>query len=295
MKNPTREQETDRIYEIPAFLIEEQVRSALKEDFGHGFDITSCSVIPADAEAAVNLTARENGTLSAVDCARTVFEILKDNVRSEFFFNEGEYVEKGDVIARFTGRARTVLSGERVALNYLGAMSGIATLTAKYVRAVSHTEARIACTRKTAPGLRMLQKRAVRAGGGFNHRQGLDDTVLIKDNHIAICGGVEKAVRSARAAIGHTVKIETECDTLKQVEEALHAGSDIIMADNMNFDQIRQAVKIINGKVPLEVSGGVNLQNVASYAEAGANIISVGALTHSAPCLDVAFDFSSFR
>ena len=252
-------------------------------------------MIPEKAKAVVSLVAREEMILSAPDCAKITFKILDTDVECAFFHKEGDRVAKGAVIARFSGSARSVLSGERVVLNFIGRMSGVASLTAQFVKAVSHTKTKIVCTRKTTPGLRILEKRAVRAGGGFNHRQGLDDAVLIKDNHIAVCGGARPAIEAARAAIGHMIKVECECDTLAQVEEALSAGADIIMADNMTPEEIKTAAALVGGRVPLEVSGGVSLETAPLYAEAGADLISIGALTHSAACADVAFDFESLK
>ena len=204
--------------------------------------------------------------------------------------DDGTAVEAGTVIARISGPARAILSAERVALNLLGRLCGIATLTASVAASVAGTGTAIACTRKTTPGLRMLEKYAVRAGGGANHRFGLDDAVLIKDNHVAVAGGVAPAIASARAAVGHLVKIETEVDTLDQLAEALEAGADVVLLDNMGPDDLRKAVEMTGGRIPLEASGGITPENVREIAETGVDVISMGWLTHSARTLDVALD-----
>jgi nicotinate-nucleotide pyrophosphorylase (carboxylating) len=206
------------------------------------------------------------------------------------FAPDGTTVEQGAVLATVEGQARAVLAGERVALNFLGHLSGVATATRQLVDAVAGTKARIVCTRKTTPGLRALEKYAVRCGGGHNHRFGLDDAVLIKDNHIAACGGIRTAVERARAGLGHMVKVEVEVDTLAQLDEALALGVEAILLDNMTVDELRSAVRLTKGRVALEASGGVSLATVRAVAETGVDYISSGAITHSAPSLDVALD-----
>lgn len=280
------------LYAPPFFLIQEHVRLALKEDFGHGADITSECVLPFDTRAYVHMVARENLTLAGTVCARAAFDIIDSTIDYEQHFQDGDILSKGDVIFTLKGNARSILSAERVALNYVGHLSGIATQTAQYVQKIKGTKTRVTCTRKTLPHLRMLQKYAVRVGGGFSHRYGLDDGILIKDNHIAACGGIQSAVDYARASISHTTKIQVECDTLPQVNQALKAKADIIMLDNMTCDQMREAVSIIKDQAIIEASGGITLDTISEIAQTGIDIISIGALTHSIKNADVAFDFN---
>ncbi|MCJ7726268.1 MAG: carboxylating nicotinate-nucleotide diphosphorylase [Acidimicrobiia bacterium] len=266
------------------------VEAALREDLGRAGDQTTDAVIPATATATAAVVAREAGTIAGLEIACSAFRLLDDRVQVEILVADGSAVAAGTVVAEISGPARAILSAERVALNLLGRMCGIATLTAGIVGAVAGTGAAIACTRKTTPGLRLLEKYAVRAGGGANHRFGLDDAVLIKDNHVAVAGGVAPAIAAARRAVGHLVKIETEVDTLDQLAEALEAGADAVLLDNMGPDQLRKAVAMTDGKVPLEASGGISPDNVREIAETGVDVISMGWLTHSVKTLDVALD-----
>ena len=275
----------------PDLLLEPIVRAALAEDLGRGGDITTDAVIPADATARVAFAVREPGTIAGLDCARLAFSILDPKLDFRIVVPDGGRVEAGDVIATCSGPARSILSAERVALNFVAQLSGVASATAGIVRAISHTKARLTCTRKTVPGLRTLQKYAVRAGGGVSHRFGLDDAVLIKDNHIAIAGGVGVAVRRAKQATGHLVKIECEVETLAQLDEALDAGVDAVLLDNMSIQTLRQAMKLIKNRAVAEASGRITPQTAPEIAEAGVDLISAGWLTHSAPALDIGLDF----
>ena len=271
-------------------LIETAVRAALIEDLGRAGDITSQAVIPATKQASAVIVARKSGVLCGIAFAETAFRLVEPELKISTHKQDGDALREGDVIARISGPARGLLSSERVALNYLCHLSGIASLTAKFVSEISHTKARIADTRKTTPGLRAFQKYAVHCGGGMNHRFGLDDAVLIKDNHIAVAGGVVPALRAAKAAVGHLVKIEIEVDTLAQLSEVIAEGADVVLLDNMSHDQLRQAAVLVGGKMLCEASGNVNLSNVRAIAETGMDIISSGALTHSAPNLDLGLD-----
>jgi len=278
---------------LSPLLIKDAVKQALEEDLGRAGDITSKSIISEHAIAKGQIVLREDGVIAGLDLAEAAFHCLDANIQFERHHSDGELVAAGTAIATMTGNARNILSAERVALNYMGRLSGIATHTHSFSEKVKHTQAKICDTRKTTPGLRLLEKYAVLCGGGQNHRFGLDDAVLIKDNHIVVAGSVEKAVTSAQKNIGHMVKIEVEVDTLDQLKEALDAGADIILLDNMTNDQLREAVSIIDGRAVAEASGGVNLETVQGISETGVNLISIGALTHSAPNLDLGLDFSS--
>ncbi len=271
-------------------LIEPIVRAALIEDLGRAGDITSTACIAGDAVLSVAFVSRQPGAIAGLGCARLAMTTLDPTLTFEAVARDGERVSPGSVLARVTGNARAILSAERVALNLLGRLSGVASLTATYVDHIAHTRAKIIDTRKTTPGLRLLEKYAVRCGGGANHRFGLDDAVLIKDNHVAACGGVGEAVRRARASVGHMVKIEVEVDTLEQFHEALAERPDIVMLDNFELDDLREAVRVADRRLVLEASGGVNLRTVRAIAETGVDLISVGALTHSAPVLDIGLD-----
>ncbi len=262
------------------------IENALMEDI-HTGDITTLAVVPDRRPARARLIAKEPLVLAGIDVAARVFTFLDGSVRFEAKQGDGVRLAVGDLIAEVTGDSAILLQGERVALNLLQRMCGTATLTAKYVEAVVGTRARIVDTRKTTPGLRVLEKYAVRVGGGTNHRTGLYDGVLIKENHIAAAGGITRAVNLARAYIPHTMKIEVETETLSEVTEALEAAADIIMLDNMDLATMREAVTIIGGRVLVEASGGVNLETVRGIAETGVDIISVGALTHSARAMDI--------
>ena len=271
-------------------LIGPLVGAALAEDLGRAGDITSDAVIPADAQAEAAFVARRPGTIAGLALAEAAFEQVDPAIRFEAMLQDGAEVSPGDVIARLAGPARGILTGERVALNFLGHLSGVATATASIVRAIAHTRARVVCTRKTTPGLRAVEKYAVRCGGGMNHRFGLDDAILIKDNHIAIAGGIGPALARARAACGHLVKIEIEVDTLDQLDEVLAIGADAILLDNMRPDMLAEAVRRVRGRAITEASGGIDLESAPAIAESGVDMLSAGWLTHSAKVLDIGLD-----
>lgn len=273
-------------------LVEAAIRAALAEDLGLAGDITTNATIAADTKANAVIAARKPGVVAGLDLAEAAFRDLDPHCRFKVEVADGGHVDAGATIVRVSGNARALLSAERVALNFMGRLSGIATLTRAYVDAVAGTRARILDTRKTTPGLRAFEKYAVRCGGGFSHRTGLFDAVLIKDNHIVAAGGIAKAVSAARAAAGHTVKIEVEVDTLEQLDAALAAGIDCVLLDNMSAETLAKAVARVGGACLTEASGGVNLDTVRQIAESGVDLISVGALTHSAPVLDLGFDFN---
>ena len=275
----------------PALLVEPVVRAALEEDLGRAGDITSQLTVPADARAAARLVARKPGRIAGLICAEAAFRLVDPALKFDVATPDGSDVAAGTVLATISGSARSILTAERVALNFLGPLSGTATATAALVKAVDGTATRIICTRKTLPGLRALQKYAVRCGGGFNHRFGLDDAAMIKDNHVQAAGGIKPAIAGLRAGLGHTVKIELEVDTLAQLEEALGLGVDTILLDNMSLDDLRRAVALAKGKAVLEASGNVTLASVRAIAETGIGYISSGAITHSAPNLDIGLDF----
>ncbi|MFH1027750.1 MAG: carboxylating nicotinate-nucleotide diphosphorylase [Pseudomonadota bacterium] len=267
-------------------MIDRMIEQALLEDI-HTGDITTKAVVPQRRPAEARLIAKEDLVVAGLSIAGRVFSRLDPDVVFRSNCSEGDHLAKGTVMATLSGDAADLLMGERVALNLLQRMCGIATLTSRFVAAVSGTKARIVDTRKTTPGLREIEKYAVRIGGGINHRTGLYDGVLIKENHIAAAGGITEAIRRARAYIPHTLKIEIETETPEQVDEALAAGADIIMLDNMTLDQMRKAVAVIAGRAVVEASGGVNLDTVRGIAETGVDIISVGALTHSPRAMDI--------
>ncbi|MBB98003.1 MAG: nicotinate-nucleotide diphosphorylase (carboxylating) [Rhodobacteraceae bacterium] len=271
-------------------MVEDAVRAALLEDWGRAGDITAQATLGPDTRARAVIAARQPGVLAGLDLAATAFRLADPSISVEMHLEDGARLTPGDVAMRIIGPARGVLSAERVALNFLGHLSGVASATARFADLVAHTKASIVCTRKTTPGLRAFEKYAVRCGGGSNHRFGLDDAILIKDNHIAVAGGVRAAIEAARAFAGHLVKIEVEVDTLAQLEEALAARPDVVMLDNMAPDTLRKAVAMAGGAVTLEASGGVNLDSVAAIAETGVDLISVGWITHSAPVLDLGLD-----
>ncbi len=276
--------------QIPDILVEPVIRLALTEDLGRAGDLTSLACVAPDARLRVSWTARQPGVLAGLACARLALHALAPDARFETLVEDGQRVGAGQALARADAPARAILSSERTGLNLMGRLSGIATLTRAYVEAVAGTGARITDTRKTTPGLRHLEKYAVRCGGGVNHRFGLDDAILIKDNHVAACGGVRPALERARAAAGHLVKIELEVDSLDQLREALPLAPDVIMLDNFSLEDLRAAVALAAGRVILEASGGVRLETVRGIAETGVQVISVGALTHSAPGLDIGLD-----
>lgn len=270
------------------------VELALAEDIGTG-DVTSLATVPPAALATGVMLVKSDGVISGLDAAAYTFWSVDPAIEFRPLLADGARVTAGTVIAEIAGPARSVLTGERVALNLLQRLSGVATLTARFVAETAGTRARIVDTRKTTPGLRILEKAAVRHGGGGNHRVGLSDGVLIKDNHLAAIGGsdrVTKAIRAARAYAPHTLKVEVEVTTLAEVAEAVEAGADIILLDNMDLEAMRHAVEMIAGRALVEASGGVRLETVRAIADTGVDLISAGALTHSAPALDISLDFS---
>ncbi|EFO34396.1 nicotinate-nucleotide diphosphorylase (carboxylating) [Roseibium sp. TrichSKD4] len=275
---------------LPRLMIDEKVRDALLEDWGRAGDITSQATLPANAKAEAFLVSRKVGVLAGIELAESAFRQTDSELVFEPLASDGGKLERGTKIARISGPARSILSAERVALNYACHLSGIATATSHFAEAIAHTRAHIVCTRKTTPGLRAFEKYAVRCGGGMNHRFGLDDAILIKDNHVAVAGGVVPAVRAAKAFAGHLVKIELEVDTLDQLAEALPERPDVVMLDNMNPAELAKAVEMAAGQVLLEASGGIELDTVRAVAEAGVDLISTGWITHSAPILDLGLD-----
>ncbi len=282
--------------QLPNLLVEDAVRAALAEDLGRAGDVTSNATIPPDATAECVLATREDGILSGLPLAEAAFRLMDAHIIFDAKFADGDAVKAGDVVARIKGNARAVLAGERVALNYLMRMSGIATHTARFQREIAHTHAKICCTRKTVPGHRAFDKYAVKCGGGANHRFGLDDAILIKDNHIAVCGGVKLAIDRARAFAGHLVAVEVEADNLDQFAEALTAAPDAVLLDNMGPDMLAEAVAINRrdngGRVKLEASGNVDIDTVKAIAEAGVDYISTSKITMAAPTLDLGLDIA---
>lgn len=276
---------------LPNFLIEDAVKRALAEDLGDAGDITSAACIPADAMSRANLSARTSGVIAGIDLALAAFRLVDPDIETRVQVGDGGRVDDGDIVMRIEGPSRGILTAERVALNFLGRLSGVATLTARFVDEVAGTHARIACTRKTTPMLRAFEKYAVKCGGGSNHRFGLYDAVMIKDNHIVAAGGVAEAMKAAKEAVGHMTAIEIEVETLEEMEEALEHGARIILLDNMSLDDLRLAAALNKGRAVLEASGGVTLKTVRAIAETGVDVISSGAITHSAPCLDLGLDF----
>jgi nicotinate-nucleotide pyrophosphorylase (carboxylating) len=276
--------------ELPDLSIEPLINAALLEDLGRAGDITSRACIPPDARLSAAFAVRTSGVVAGLGCARLALARMDPTSDFEACVADGAHVTGGEILARVEANARALLGAERVALNLLCRLSGIATLTTAYVAEVEGTSARIVDTRKTTPSLRALEKYAVRCGGGSNHRFGLDDAILIKDNHAAACGGVGEAVRRARMAVGHTVKIEVEIDRLSQLDDVMQHWPDIVMLDNFDTDDMVRAVRIIDGRALVEASGGVNITTVKSIARTGVDLISVGALTHSAPILDIGLD-----
>jgi nicotinate-nucleotide pyrophosphorylase (carboxylating) len=274
-------------------VYEPLLRLALAEDLGRAGDLTTEATIPLETSAVARLVARRAGSIAGLPMASRVFGLLDPRIEFESEAEDGDGVAAGATLARLSGPARALLTGERTALNLLGHLSGVATATRALVHAVAGTQARIVCTRKTTPGLRALEKYAVRCGGGWNHRFGLDDAVLIKDNHLVAAGGVSAAIERARALVGHLVKIECEVQTAPQLEEALAAGVDVLLLDNMTPAELADAVRRIGGRAIAEASGGITLETVRAVAESGVDLISVGWITHSAPSLDVALDFEA--
>ena len=280
-----------RFAPLPRLMIEPAVRRALEEDLGTAGDITSAAVIPSDHCSIVTAIAREAGVVAGLDCALIACELVDSAIVVTNHVEDGTLVQPGDRIASFQGPSRSLLTAERTALNFLSHLSGIATVTAALVHAVAGTGAQITCTRKTTPGLRALEKYAVRVGGGLNHRHSLADAVLIKDNHIAIARGIRPALERARAAVGHMVKIEIEVDTLEQLVETLEVGADAVLLDNMDPATLAKAVAMVGGRAITEASGGITPDTVSAVAAAGVDLISLGWITHSAPVLDIGLDF----
>ena len=279
--------------ELPILLIDDAVRAALREDLGRAGDVTTASTIPPEAKARVAIVSRDEGVLSGIDVAAAAFRALDPALQFVAEAADGEAIAPGQTVARVSGTARAVLSAERVALNFLMHMSGVATHTRRFADAIAHTDARVCCTRKTLPGLRAVEKYAVRCGGGSNHRFGLDDAILIKDNHIAVCGGVAQAVEAARAYAGHLMSVEVEVDTLDQLGEALRASPDAVLLDNMTLDQLRDGVAMVReapGRIGVEASGNVDLHTIAGIAETGVDYISTSKITMAAPTLDLGLD-----
>ncbi len=279
-----------RIEPPPRLLWEELVASDLRTDLGRAGDLTTEAVVAPEAVTTASVVARQDGRMAGLYVACAAFHLLDPTVHVEYHAADGDDVAAGTVVATITGGARGILSAERTALNLLGHLCGIATATRDVVRLVEGTGAAVAETRKTTPGLRVLEKYAVRAGGGSNHRFGLDDAVMIKDNHIAVAGGVSEAIRTVRDRVGHTVKVEVEVDTLEQLAEALEHQVDIVLLDNMTPDQLEEAVAMIDGRAIAEASGGITPETARAVAETGVDVLSMGWLTHSAPNLDVALD-----
>jgi len=271
-------------------LYEATVRAALAEDLGRAGDLTTDAIVPPDARVAASIAARKAGRIAGLDVAAAAFRLLDPAVQVEMHARDGDDVVAATTLARGTGPARAILTGERIALNFLGRLSGVATATREAVAAAAPHGARIVCTRKTTPGLRALEKYAVRMGGGHNHRFGLDDGILIKDNHRAFAGGLAAAVERARAAAGHMVRIEVEVDSLEELDQALALGVDAVLLDNFGLDALREAVRRAKGRAVTEASGGISPGDVAAVAATGVDLISLGWLTHSAPALDVGLD-----
>jgi nicotinate-nucleotide pyrophosphorylase (carboxylating) len=279
---------------LSPLAVDEAVHRALDEDLGRAGDITSIATIPEATKAHAVLVARQAGVISGLPLAVATFQRLSPDIRIEAHARDGATVAAGINVLTISGPARAILTAERTALNFVGRLSGVATLTADYVRHTAGTQLRICCTRKTTPGLRALEKYAVRCGGGFNHRFGLDDAILIKDNHIAVAGGIRPVLERARAHIGHLVKIEIEVDTLAQLREVLDTDmADVVLLDNMDVATLTEAVKMARRRVVLEASGGVTLESIAKIASTGVDYVSAGALTHSAPNFDVAIDIDA--
>jgi nicotinate-nucleotide pyrophosphorylase (carboxylating) len=276
---------------LSPLVIDAAVERALDEDLGRAGDVTSIATVPEGTRAAAVLAARKAGVVAGLPLAAAAFRRLDPAIAITAHARDGAAVVEGTKLLTIAGDARAVLGAERVALNFVGGLSGVASATAEFVRRIAHTKARVCCTRKTTPGLRALQKYAVRCGGGFNHRFGLDDAILIKDNHIAVAGGIAAVLERARRVAGHLVKIEIEVDTLAQLDEVLATGlADAVLLDNMNPATLREAVAKVAGRLALEASGGIMLETAAAIAETGVDYLSSGALTHSAPNLDVGLD-----
>jgi nicotinate-nucleotide pyrophosphorylase (carboxylating) len=275
---------------LPQLLVEDAVKAALLEDLGRAGDVTTNATLSEEATARAVLSSRETGTICGMGFARTAFALMDTGLTFVALGKDGDRVKSGEVIARIEGNARAILSAERVALNFLMHLSGIASYTAKFADLIAHTKAKVCDTRKTIPGMRAFAKYAVKCGGGSNHRFGLDDAVLIKDNHIAVAGGVTEAILAARAYAGHLVKIEVEVDGLDQFEQALSANADVILLDNMGPEMLVKAVKINAGRARLEASGGIAFDTIQAVAETGVDYISTSKITMAAPTLDIGLD-----
>ncbi|MCC0030267.1 MAG: carboxylating nicotinate-nucleotide diphosphorylase [Brucellaceae bacterium] len=275
---------------LPGLLVEEAVRAALLEDLGRAGDITTYATIAPEAAAKAVMSSREEGVVAGMALAEAAFRLVDPSVRFKASVKDGDRLKKGTVLARVSGNARAILTAERTALNYLMHLCGIATHTSRYATAIAHTKAKVTCTRKTIPGLRALEKYAVRCGGGSNHRYGLDDAILIKDNHIAVAGGVGEAIRAARAYAGHLVKLEVEVTSLAELKTALKEKPDVILLDNMPPKTLEKAVEIAAGTTVLEASGGIALDTIAAVAETGVDYISTSKITMAAPTLDIGLD-----
>lgn len=278
---------------LPTVLIEPIVRSALTEDLGRAGDITTNAVVPADAVFKGAVVARQDGVVAGTQAARIALQLIDPAVSVSVVRPDGSEISAGETVMTLDGPARAVLTAERTALNMMCHLSGIASVTAELVAAVGNNKARITCTRKTTPNLRALEKHAVRAGGGVSHRFGLDDGILIKDNHVALAGSIRAAIQRAKTNLGHMVKVEVEVDTLEQLNEALSEGVDAVLLDNMSPDTLRQAVETIDGRAISEASGRITAEKVPAIAASGVDIISAGWITHSAPSLDLGLDVGS--
>lgn len=279
------------LFPLPAIMLEPLVRAALLEDLGRAGDLTTDAIVPNEQRTTTVLVARQPGVIAGLDLAALAFRLLDPDVTISVQRADGSAVTAGDVVATVSGPARAILTGERTALNFLSRLSGIATATRAIVDAIDGHRAKIVCTRKTTPGLRAVEKYAVRAGGGSNHRFGLDDAVLIKDNHIAVAGGIRPAIERVRSNVGHLIKIEIEVDTLAQLEEALGLAPDAVLLDNMTPDELRRAVAMVAGRAITEASGRITAATAPAVAATGVDLISIGWLTHSAPILDIGLDY----
>lgn len=275
---------------LSPLMVEDAVRAALAEDLGLAGDLTSDATIAPEAKAKAIMNCREVGTIAGLPVAAAAFQAMHQGVHFQPLVADGDRVVAGDDVAIIEGPARAILAAERVALNYMCHLSGIATYTAHFADKIAHTKAAVCCTRKTIPGLRAFEKYAVKCGGGSNHRYGLDDAILIKDNHIAVAGGVREAIEAARKFAGHLIKIEVEVDTLEQLAVALEAGPDVVMLDNMSLDELREGVTMVAGRIPVEASGNVNIDTIQAIAETGVDMISTSKITMSAPTLDLGLD-----
>lgn len=276
---------------LPDVLLKPFVQTALEEDLGRRGDVTSLATIPADQTAMLNIVSRENGIVTGIDLARLAFKMMDDTIQFNACVHDGDTISAGQTLATVQGNARALLAAERTALNFMTHLSGISTEVAKIKSLISEYPTEITCTRKTLPGLRLLQKYAVRSGGGRNHRMGLDDAILIKDNHIAIAGSITEAIRNAKSFAGHLIPIEVEVDTIDQLKLALAEGVNLVLLDNMSLDQLREAVALCEGRCQTEASGGISPETVKAVAATGVNFIAMGWITHSVKSLDIGLDF----